>query len=340
MNKIPIYFTFDNKYVVPAAVAFYSLLSHTKEDVCYDLYVLHEDITQENEQLLQEIVTRFSGACLTFVNTEGFLKEEWEKGNFEGHQKRGQFTRDTVMRCFGSKFLPQYDKIIYSDVDVIFVDDVSELYNVNLDGKYVAAVKDALMAYEANELSHLPTNYYEKLKDTYFGGGIFVLNADLIRHDNLEKEMIRIIMDNSIPKRWLDQDILNIACKNKVEYLSLSYVSLPYLIDWLKNPNFSSHYSKEELWNSILKPKIIHFAGVKPWRDNTSYSGLWWSYWHYLNLPRTSIFNPLESAEHKKECRYKKKIRKYRRIAWVSLGFLALLLSFCLCLLGKIIKLP
>ena len=58
MNKIPIYFTFDNKYVVPAAVAFYSLLSHTKEDVCYDLYVLHEDITQENEQLLPGLAGR------------------------------------------------------------------------------------------------------------------------------------------------------------------------------------------------------------------------------------------------------------------------------------------
>ena len=338
--KLPIYFTFDNNYVVPAAVAIYSLLYHAKPDVHYAIYVLHEDITEQNQQVLQEIVDRFIGTQLTFIHTQGFLMNEWMTGNFEGHQEHGQFTRDTVIRCFGARFIPQYKKIIYSDVDVIFVADISELYDVNLDGKYIAGVRDAFMKYQPNELSHLPRKYYEKLKDCYIAGGIFVLNADMIRRDHLEDKMIETIKDHSIPKRWLDQDILNIACDTKVGYIPLSYISYPYLIDLLKDPNFSSHYSREELYDSILKPKIIHFAGQKPWKEKTNYGSLWWSYYHYLNLPRTSIFNPLESVEHKKEHRYKKKYEKYKRIACVSFCLLILLSAFLLCLLGKLIELP
>lgn len=57
-KEIPIFFTFDDNYVVPAAVAFYSLLKHTKEDIFYKMYVLHADITEENQQLLLNIVAK------------------------------------------------------------------------------------------------------------------------------------------------------------------------------------------------------------------------------------------------------------------------------------------
>ena len=303
-KRIPIFFTFDNNYVIPAAVAFYSLLNKTAENVFYEMYVLHSDITEANQNLLHNIVKKFDNAELTFQNTGDFLHKEWDDGNFDGHNnKSNKFTVETTVKCFAAKFFPQYEKIIYSDVDCVFVDDISELYDIDLDGKYLAAVKNPFLKISKSELSHLKPEHYEKLKDTSFAGGIWVLNLKQIRLDNLENKMLDIIKDNSIVKRWPDQDIMNIACDNNIEYIPLNYISYPYLQESMIDKNLPSHYSKEELYDSIINPKIIHYAAVKPWKGNTNHAELWWSIHDYLELP--IMFKPYDVIKNKTKLKYK-----------------------------------
>lgn len=306
MKNIPIFFSFNNDYTIPAAVAFFSLLNKTKEDIFYDMFVLHSDITSENQNLLQDIVAKFKNGKLNFINTEGFLDEFWNKGNFEGHNTRNQFTVDAIVKCFGASFFLQYEKIIYSDVDIIFMDDISDLLNVNLDEKYIVGVKNPFMKWNQNELSHLNKEYYEMLKDSYIGGGIWVMNLKKIREDNLEQKMLEIINDDSIIKRWPDQDIINIACKNKIGFIPLNYISYPYLPDLLQKEDFISDYSREELYDSIINPKIIHYAAGKPWHYNAKKAEIWWDIFNYLKLPKTKIFTKQE------ENNFNKKIKKYK----------------------------
>ena len=321
MKTIPIFFTFNNNYTVPAAVAFYSLLNRAKKDVFYEMYVLHSDITSENQNLLQSVVERFQNAHLSFIDTEGFLTKEWKNGNFDENNKHTKFTSDALVRCFAARFFPQYDKIIYSDVDVVFVDDISELWDVDLTDKYIAGVKNPFMKYSANELSHLKPEHYEKLKDSYFAGGIWVMNLAKIRADNLEQRMIEVLNDETIIKRWNDQDIMNISCDNKVAYIPLNYISYPYMLDLLKLPDFPSHYTREELWDSIINPKIVHYANIKPWQNTVRYEDIWWDIFNFLKLPRTSIF---ENQENKNP--YKKKYKKYKKMSLSLIGIIVILL--------------
>ncbi len=302
--KIPVFFTFDNNYVVPAAVAFFSLLNKANENVFYEMHVLHSDITAENEKLLQDVVARFRNASLTFRNTHGFLKDEWTNGNWEGHQNKNQFTLDTILPCFASEFFPQYDKIIYSDVDIVVKDDISELWEIDLTDKYLAAVRSPFLEYSPQELSHLPPELYEKLKDSYFGGGIWVMNLKKIRENNLTKKMLEIIHDDSIPKRWPDQDIINIACENKTASLPLNYVGYPYLADLMKKSDFTSHYSREELYDSLINMKIIHYASLKPWNTKVPYGEEWWTIYHYLNLSGKDE-KKIDSKSLKRQKKYK-----------------------------------
>ena len=292
LKKIPIFFTFNNDYVVPAAVAFDSLLRRAFSDVAYQMFVIHSDISLGNQNLLHQVVNDCgTEACLTFIDSQGFLQDEWQQGNFEGHNQNTQFTVDTIIRCFAASFFPQFDKIIYSDVDVVFMDDISELYEVDLAECYIAGVKSAFMRHDANELSHLSAEHYEKLKDSYFAGGIWLMNLAQIRHDQLETRMLSIVRDPKIVKRWNDQDVMNIACDNRVAYVSLRYISYPYLQDRMSELGFVSHYSTEELLESIDKPKILHFAGVKPWNAFPNKRQIWWDHFERLGLPRTRIFD-------------------------------------------------
>ena len=58
-NIIPVMHCFDNNYVIPAGVAFYSMLENADKSYQYKLYVLHSDITQENQDLLFETIKKF-----------------------------------------------------------------------------------------------------------------------------------------------------------------------------------------------------------------------------------------------------------------------------------------
>lgn len=304
MRTIPIFFTFDNNYVVPAAVAFYSLLDNAKSDVYYKMYVLHSDISIQNQELLQDVVKKKNNGELTFININNSFDEFWKNGSFV-FTKNGAFTADAIVRCFGARYFPQYDKIIYSDVDIIVVDDISEIYDMDMQGSYIAGVKNCFAKYSSFELSHLKPEHYAMLSDKYIGGGIWVMNLKKIREDDIETKMVDVIKDETIVKRWNDQDIVNIACNGKVSFLPLNYISYPYLIDLLKKSDFVSDYSREELYDSILHPKIIHFAADKPWNRNPNYSSLWYTYFYYLNLKETSIFN--KETWHKKK-KFSKKI--------------------------------
>ncbi len=327
MNSIPIFFTFDNNYVVPAAVAFFSLLDRSKEGVFYDMHVLHSDISEENQTLLCDIVEQTGKGKLTFAHTKGFLADEWNSGNWENHQQGTQFTLETIYPCFASQFFPQYDRILYSDVDVVFMDDISELFERDITNVYVEGVMSAFIKTDAKEFTHLKPEHYEGLKDSYIAGGIWVLNLAKIRQDKLEQKILDVVRDNTIIKRWPDQDIMNIACMGHIGFLPLNYISYPYLLERMNQPGFESHYSREELYDSLMNPKVLHYAGDKPWKVvECQTTETWFDSFHYLRLKETF---PTFCA--KPQDQWKKKARKYRK------AFLAALL--CALLLGLLLLL-
>lgn len=312
LKTIPIFFSFDNNYVEPAAVAFCSLLNKAKENVFYEMYVLHSDIEERKQRILLNIVKNNKNANLTFINTSDEFKDMWNNYGFNTSSS-SIFTADTITKCFASKFFPQYDKIIYSDVDIVVVDDISNIYDIDIQDKYIAGVKNPFLKFSKEELSHYKKEHFNLLKDKHIAGGIWIMNLKKIRDDELENKMFNVIQDNTIEKIFPDQDIVNIACEGKVGFIPLNYISYPYLMDLLQNPDFDSDYSREELYDSIINPKIIHFAAVKPWNNNPKYSNLWWSYFNYLGLEKTKIFRNVISSENRK-------IKKYKKMSWIFLS--------------------
>lgn len=88
MTNIPVMHCFDDNYCLPASVAFYSMLEHASKDHAYDLYVLHTDISEENQYLLRKTIEKFKNAHLSFINmtdyTNGGVDNIWEKTSQKG----------------------------------------------------------------------------------------------------------------------------------------------------------------------------------------------------------------------------------------------------------------
>ena len=99
------------------------------------MHVLHSDITSSNQEKLKKVVSKFKNASLNFIDTQGKFENLFNDGNFSSGCSGSIFTPDTLSRCFCSKFFPQYEKIIYSDIDVIFMEDISDLMKIDMEGK-------------------------------------------------------------------------------------------------------------------------------------------------------------------------------------------------------------
>ncbi|MCF0236757.1 MAG: glycosyltransferase family 8 protein, partial [Bacteroidaceae bacterium] len=61
---IPIFFTFNEAYALPAAVAIDSLLRHAAPHHDYRLHVLHSGLSRGAEASLQRVVARYANAQL------------------------------------------------------------------------------------------------------------------------------------------------------------------------------------------------------------------------------------------------------------------------------------
>ena len=79
LKEIPIMTCFNNNYCAPAGVCFYSLLKNANPDYSYKLFVLSNDISEENKEKLHNSIKVFENASLEFINMNNKFKDLFEK---------------------------------------------------------------------------------------------------------------------------------------------------------------------------------------------------------------------------------------------------------------------
>ena len=309
MKRIPIFFTFDDYYVPQAAVAFESLLAHAKEGLLYVLFVVHTSVSLDSQKKLLEQVAKHQNGQLEFIDISGRFQIDFSDEKYSKSHAGAVFTVDTLYRCLPSliKEFDQYEKIIYSDVDIVVVDDISELYDFELEDNYLAGIRSP--EFLSHQIDHLDDRFQGK----YFGGGLWVMNLKAMREENLGERIQAIIKNPPCKMLWLDQDVMNLACEFKVKYFSYRYVSIP---DWLKllgERDFKDeYYPNGELYEAMYEPKIIHYAGTKPWGKNKPEKSDLWYYW----LGKTPF---AEKFQREKEEYYQKKSRPSYKVSFLGI---------------------
>ncbi len=280
MKKLPIFFSFDEGYVTPAAVTFESLLTNAKAGVFYELFVLHESVSAESQRKLNELVAKHGNASLSFINVAGVFQSAgivFDDSFFcLGHDK-GKFTKETLLRCLPTMIpeFAQYDRILYSDVDICVVDDISELFEAELDGMYLAGCR--IPAFLDEQTAHFPA----ALRECYVAGGIWLMNLEQLRKDNVVSSILEIMRKPPFRLIWNDQDVMNLACEGKVGFISYRYCSIPGWRTMLERINYiDARYPDDALREAIYRPKIVHYAYAKPWSGPCE-GGRLWDYWHH-----------------------------------------------------------
>lgn len=269
---IPIMHCFDNNYVIPAAASFHSMLKYADPAHDYLLYVLHTDITFQNQRALEEIVNKFPNATLKFINMENRFEDIWSKLTFSGH-----FSKEVLYKLLVPSIFPQHEKIIITDVDVVFCGDIAPSYFAIGEDEPVcfAGVRQVcpkgswLDSYYDNYIRHFGKGSREKLKVC---GGYLVANLRAMREKEIEKKFLSYLSENAYRLLQSEQDVINFCTEESdIKYLPLENVACSYLYDIFTTEDACEQdlfYSAEEIKQAMEHPIQLHYAtGTKPWKD-------------------------------------------------------------------------
>ena len=273
--KIPIVFSTDHNFVMQTGVCILSLLMNAVDEF-YDIYILiAKDVTDEDKQKLKQTVESYS-AKLNFICMDD---------SFSGAYEIRNISIASYYRLLIPWLIPQYDKVIYADVDMIFQIGLGNVYNIDIGDNYVAGVRVLApfvsKGYRDNAVSlGLDIN-------NYINAGFLIINSIKQREDNLKNIYLSYAAKKYV---YQDQDIINIVCKDRINPLPLKYNVTYRLCELYVNTrmDFFDYYDEKEVVQA-LDSGVIHYVGVnKPWNAFCFRFDIWWYYY------RASLFYDID----------------------------------------------
>lgn len=183
-------------------------------------------------------------------------------------------SKQTYYRYLIPELLPNLDKCLYLDSDIIVASSLNKLWNIELGDNYVAAVEDLCWECEIER---------QKFRlDGYFNAGVLLINNKLWRKENLVKIFFKNTHELQGKIRWADQDVLNYTFKNKVLFISPKF-------NLQQNAYFQTlihKYSWKDIYFAKENPVIVHYNGsTKPWQKTCKHK-LWPMYYDYVKYTK------------------------------------------------------
>lgn len=260
-EKIVIALPTDRKYRYYAGITLYSLIQHVSTDANYDILLLEENLTDEDLDIFTSLINGKSNISLTVIDMRSKIREIGKDKFYLGN-----YAIPTFYRLFLPEMLPQYDKVVYLDSDIIVQSDIRKLYNTDIGDFPLAACFDIGASTIPLNLAELNAYWYcrrvlgLRKSNRYFNAGVLIMDLQKMRNSDYPQR-IRTEISNSSRFDFLDQDILNRIFDGKVFYLNKTW-----------------NYMTRRNGRRLEKYSILHFAGVHPWLSiNLPHSEIWWA---------------------------------------------------------------
>ena len=264
---IPIAMSLDDGYLYPTIVAITSILENSYKSTKYDFYIMHPgEFTIDNQIKLKNIEKKYNRCSINLIDMGDKYKTE---------KIRGYITTPAYYRLSLPDLLPNINKMIYLDGDILAFVDLKEMYDFEMEGYYYKGFLDILQD------SFNPEN------DIYICSGVLLINLEELRKDDMVNVTNTFMKNNKerlLKERYHDQPIINALCFRKIGILPakfgvFNYNSLEILYIATRTYRYKHKYSKEELKNAYFNPKILHYNKIKPWKiRNNTQTEIWWEY--------------------------------------------------------------
>ena len=237
--------TGDVTYVTPIETAIKSILYHHKG---VKIYFIHQDVSTDWLERLKKEVINLESVLEIIHLEEDTVQSDW-------------MTFDHISPIgFARYWIPELieeNRVIYLDCDMIVQQSLDELFELDLQGHFLAAVQDA--------------------KGIGFNSGMMVIDNQKWRNCSISKKLIHQTVENVTNEQNLigDQEVLNHVFGedwlplDQLYNLQVGHDTYAYYGNW------TQHFMSKDL------PKIIHYTTHrKPWNSIVGYRyrNVWFDY--------------------------------------------------------------
>lgn len=278
----------DENYSKYAGVVIASVLSNSKQDDTLCFYILTDGLS---ENIKAEILKlkEIKDCEIKFITLEEKLFEA-----YKSIKTHSYIPICTFYRLKLSSILPDVDKIIYLDCDVVVNKSLNELYNSDLGENIVGGVRDI-------------NRRMLKRNPSYVNAGMLVMDLKKIREQNIEDEFLNWTKNHIDTIKMGDQEIINEVLKGRIQILddrwNVQSSNFTNRSSYTKNPWIIHYVSKRKPWHfgsfSYHKDYYFKYLQLTPWALTDEDKKYWYnknksaSFWGYLKYRPFFMFRPM-----------------------------------------------
>ena len=265
-NSIPIVLMSSNYFAPYISGVLQSIVDSACQDYNYDIIILHKDIEEYTRNSLSRIAISKSNVVIRFFNASKLFK------NVTLFVSNAEYAEEAYYRLLTPWILMDYNKAIVMDGDTIVKSDISELFNIDLEGNLIGAVEDIVFQGMLNLNFNKDYEYsidIMKLDDpyAYVNTGVLVMDLSGIRRMIGKEELLEFV--GSKKYRIQEQDAINVLFKNKIKHLDLCWNYYIETNTWVTLMLENAPKVKYDLYRAQKGMHgIIHFANrPRPWDE-------------------------------------------------------------------------
>ena len=263
-------YAFNHYYLEPTLISVFSLLraKNTGRPVALHLLV-EEDLTEEQLSPAFKMAACFGNCRVSVFYPQKIFQHVFRADGTSCAPAEG--IQVSFFRLYLSKVLPDQDRCLFLDSDLIVRKDLSSLYDTDMDRACFAGVTDPLGRAESQR---------DRMRDhgvrkgRYINSGVLMMNLSRLRRTGLDDRLLARANETAYP--YLDQDVINFTCPEEIQLLPKRYNVFPGDV----SPDYDDlrRVIPDNLLDErdFLDPAIVHYIGPdKPWLTEIRMKPYW-----------------------------------------------------------------
>lgn len=269
-EKINILVTLDENYLAPLEVMLISL--HVNNPgVCFDIWLLHERISDEKIIELENFIEFFDSKLFVQKVDGSLLKDS---------PSIHKYPKEMYFRLMCGQLLPDsVERVIYLDPDTLIINPIQELWNLDITDYMMAAATHAGLTNISNVVNNIRLN----TDHVYFNSGVMLIDTHAARENIHLTDIYEVVEKYKEQLILPDQDVLNHLYGNYIKEIPeeiWNYDTRQMLVYYTRSKGI---YDTKWLLENTA---ILHFCGKpKPWKQK-NLDKLATLYMHYQQLTK------------------------------------------------------
>ncbi len=221
--------------------------------------LVEEDLTEEQLSPAFEMAECFGNCRISVVYPQKAFQHVFRADGTSCAPPEG--IQVSFFRLYLPKVLPDQERCLFLDSDLIVRKDLSSLYDTDLDRACFAGVTDPLGRAE-DERDRMRDHGVREGR--YVNSGVLMMNLSRLRSTGLDDRLLACANETAYP--YLDQDVINFTCPEEIRILPKRFNVFPG--DVSPDYNVLRGVIPVNLLEEkdFLDPAIVHYISPdKPW---------------------------------------------------------------------------